>query len=415
MLSWTRVSAMTAAIVIAGISATAAASSQAGAEPHVSCSSPSPCVSDLNSGSGPGLASTSLLGNGLFGKTLFNSTGPSNAKSGVVGVDGSASSGFNAGVTGTSKNGTGVSGSGGGIGVIGKSTNGTGAAGVSKNGYGVSGSSQKSNGVVGISNGTGSTFAGVLGVNNSTNTAVEALGSGGPLFIGHGSGGSDVFKVDDAGDVLISHEFASGLDQNTAFGVEGMGNSIGVVGIGGTSNAAGVASTAVGGGAMYVATNASNTRTLLADDSGNLTITGLIFTAGGCSTGCVKNQREPGMRVVSYSPHEAAPTMEDVGEGQLVDGRTYVALDPSFANVIDPPSSYFVFITPEGDNRGLYVADKTLHGFSVRESQGGHSTLPFSYRIVAKPYGANQARLPRVNFAAQPAILRPHAPAHPGK
>jgi hypothetical protein len=153
---------------------------------------------------------------------------------------------------------------------------------------------------------------------------------------------------------------------------------------------------------MYVATNSSNTQTLLADDAGNLTITGFIFTAGVCSSGCAVNPKGPGVRVVTYAPREAAPTVEDVGEGQLVGGRSYVALDHDFATVIDQHSSYFVFITPEGDNRGLFVTGKSLRGFTVTESQGGRSTVPFSYRIVAKPYGPAHPRLARVNFAAQP-------------
>jgi hypothetical protein len=56
--------------------------------------------------------------------------------------------------------------------------------------------------------------------------------------------------------------------------------------------------------------------------------------------------------------------------------------------------SYLVFVTPEGDNRGLYVTQKSANGFAVHESQGGHSSLAFSYRIVAKPFGNQIPRLP---------------------
>jgi hypothetical protein len=51
----------------------------------------------------------------------------------------------------------------------------------------------------------------------------------------------------------------------------------------------------------------------------------------------------------------------------------------------DQSVSYMVFITPEGDNRGLYVTQKSGSGFEVRESQGGHSTLPFNYRTSQSP------------------------------
>jgi hypothetical protein len=74
-----------------------------------------------------------------------------------------------------------------------------------------------------------------------------------------------------------------------------------------------------------------------------------------------------------------------------------VHLESRFATTKAPGVNYLVFITPEGDNRGLYVTQKSAVGFAVRESQGGHSTLAFSYRIVAKPFENDSPRLP--NYA----------------
>ena len=358
-----------------------------------------------------------------MGRTSFNSTSFSNGVAGVNGMDGSGSGKFDSGVTGTSTRGTGVHGSsssgtgvhgsstsasgvsgtsGSGIGVNGTSNSNAGVVGSSTSGSGLFGTSGSADGVIGTTHGSGGATAAVQGNNSSTTTAIRANGFGGDLFIGNSTGGIDVFRVDDPGDVLADGEGAFGNNETTSFGVEGRGTVEGVVGIGLSSGSAAVASTGVSGATLYVATNSSNTQTLIADDSGNLTITGEIFTGGVCSSGCVKNPKAPGTRIITYAPHEAAPTVEDVGEGQLTGGSSYVALDPAFASVIDQHANYFVFITPEGDNRGLFVTGKSTRGFSVRESQGGRSTLPFSYRIVAKPYGATQPRLARVNFAAQP-------------
>ncbi|HEY7980612.1 MAG TPA: hypothetical protein VID19_03945, partial [Candidatus Eremiobacteraceae bacterium] len=57
------------------------------------------------------------------------------------------------------------------------------------------------------------------------------------------------------------------------------------------------------------------------------------------------------------------------------------------------------FVTPDGDNNGLYVTGKSAHGFIVREARGGRSTLAFDYRIVAKPIDENGARLPLDTYA----------------
>jgi hypothetical protein len=156
---------------------------------------------------------------------------------------------------------------------------------------------------------------------------------------------------------------------------------------------------------MFVGNNSHGTNAFIVDDFGNISITGHIFTAGSCASGCVIDPKKPGTHVVTYAPREAAPTMEDVGEAQLTGGSAYVHLDPAFANVIDQRSPYLVFLTPEGDNRGLFVTQKSLTGFAVRESQGGRSTLAFSYRIVAKPFGQSSPRLAVVMMAAQPKRL----------
>jgi hypothetical protein len=93
--------------------------------------------------------------------------------------------------------------------------------------------------------------------------------------------------------------------------------------------------------------------------------------------------------------------MEDFGEGQLTNGSAYVRIDRAFANAIDQSSDYLVFITPDGDSKGLYVTMRSPNGFEVRESGGGRSTLQFSYRIVAKPYGSTEARLPLTHDAIE--------------
>jgi hypothetical protein len=59
-----------------------------------------------------------------------------------------------------------------------------------------------------------------------------------------------------------------------------------------------------------------------------------------------------------------------------------VKLDANFAKVIKR-GDYKVFLTPEGDCRGLYVR-KSAASFEVRELAGGTSSVAFSYRIVGR-------------------------------
>jgi hypothetical protein len=61
-----------------------------------------------------------------------------------------------------------------------------------------------------------------------------------------------------------------------------------------------------------------------------------------------------------------------------------VNVDPAFAETVSETADYHVFLTPNGDSKGLYVTQKTASSFEVRESGGRTSSLSFDYRIVAK-------------------------------
>src|SRR5262245_18457201 len=73
---------------------------------------------------------------------------------------------------------------------------------------------------------------------------------------------------------------------------------------------------------------------------------------------------------------------EDFGTAKLKRGRAVVKLDADFATVITRDCR--VFLTSEGDCRGLFVRRKTAASFEVRELMGGASYVSFSYRIVGK-------------------------------
>ena len=73
---------------------------------------------------------------------------------------------------------------------------------------------------------------------------------------------------------------------------------------------------------------------------------------------------------------------EDFGAAKLKRGRAVVKLDANFAKVIKR-GDYKVFLSAEGDCRGLYVR-KSGASFEVREFGRGRSSVAFSYRIVGR-------------------------------
>jgi hypothetical protein len=98
-----------------------------------------------------------------------------------------------------------------------------------------------------------------------------------------------------------------------------------------------------------------------------------------------------------YALESPESWFEDFGRGEMVGGRALVDLDPDYAAVVRT-EDYHVFLTPEGDSRGLYVTNKRSSGFEVQEQQGGTGTLTFSYRVVARRADIDVERLEKIEL-----------------
>jgi hypothetical protein len=343
------------------------------------CSTVAACVLGVNTrsstasgfGADAGVAATSVDGDGLDAETTFASKSSSNARSGIAGFDASTTGTFNSGVFGYSGKGTGVHG-------------------VTNDGVGVLAASTSAQGlalrVTGASRAVAATFVSGVGL---------SLQDGANLAHESNTG----IAVSDLGD---------GIDVGTDFGV-------GLTVTGGAMGSGAVISSS-GGDALDIDQSgpgiplfinpdggASEDELLVSgllslDPAGNLTLSGSLTQNG---TPMSATQTTTGRALRTYAPREAEATIEDVGETTVRNGRALVALDPAFAATLDPSRPYYVFLTAEGENRGLYVTAKSARGFAIRESYGGLSTLDVQYRIVAKPYDARQTpRLAPIDFAA---------------
>jgi hypothetical protein len=162
--------------------------------------------------------------------------------------------------------------------------------------------------------------------------------------------------------------------------------------------------TTAAGNYLISAHSSDSSKYMSVDDHGNIYYTGALYHETTCH-GC-----RVGTSVRSYALHESEPAMEDVGSGRLINGSAYVALDPTFRSVVDPATDYHVLVTPEGDSNGVFVTARTNRGFFVHENRGGRSSVAFSYRIVAKPLGSAEPRLPTIQADARGAV---HAARRP--
>jgi hypothetical protein len=310
------------------------------------------CISGNNSSSGIGVIGTSKTGTGLRGTSTSQYGLKATSVSGDA-ILAQTTSGNAAISASAGTNGYGVS-STGRIGLYGDSAN---------NNYGVYGttSSGAGYGVVGL---VGANGVGTYGSSNS-GYGVEGLASTGTAgYFSSGTGYAVIAQA--AGSVALYANNSAGN------GSDIRGTYIALLGRSPTS------------GFPLALTDPSGNNLFYVDGNGNVSYKGGLFhftsVAGGAT-------------VKAFSPNAAQPTIEDSGTAQLVAGAAAVRLDSTFAASIDASGGYRVFLTPNGDTRGLFVATKTPTGFVVRESQGGHSTVSFDYRILATSLGHSGERM----------------------
>lgn len=336
--------------------------------------------------SGTGVQGTSAKGNGAIATTNNPSKTTELGFSGVYGDDSSTDGGgLNVGVTGFTTAGTGV---------VGISTSGSGTAGESTSGYGVVGTTTNP------SKTNGDERSGVYGEDLSSdggfrNDGVDGVSTDGTGVSGQSTGGDGV----------------AGQSTNL-YGIEAH-----------STNDAGVYTESDN----FIGAWATGPTGLVADCTATDEIEG--YGAGGpnyfvdctgSTTSVVRSRNH--LYATTSTPRSTLPVLEDYGEGQLVDGHATVQLDPAFAATITDRSPYLVFVTPDGDTKGLYVTNKTLQSFDVRETQGGTSSLTFDYRIVARPASDNRPRMtlamhappaPRLESRRVVGVPQITAPPHP--
>lgn len=129
------------------------------------------------------------------------------------------------------------------------------------------------------------------------------------------------------------------------------------------------------------------------------------LVASGNKSAVLRTSRGHRLMSVIESPEV---WFEDFGEGQLVNGRAHVELDPLFLETVTINAEHpmKVFIQLRDDCRGTYVKASTT-GFDVFELQGGTSNASFSYRVVAKRKGYEGQRLEETAVGEEDPTLYP--------
>jgi hypothetical protein len=330
------------------------------------CADTRACLTAANSSSGKAIVGVSQTNYAIEGRITTTPPFHGTIFAGIRGDDASANqTDYNAGVLGTAPNGTGV------VGITSFDS--------SNNGL-------EQDGVVGLDNSKSVNFnAGVFGASRE-NAGLFGFATG--------------VTIPSCSFLCPKSGTGVGAESPTGTGVFSRG-AIGVLALGDTHKFPALAiGTYMSNGPLIDAFGGSDNQTqvLFLDHHGNLTIAGKLTQY---DTPMTVKTTSHGDQVGTFAPQQSQPTMEDFGEAQLIEGRATVRLDPRFASTIDGRFRYLVFLTPQGDSSGLYVAQKTADAFVVREHGDAPSFrgragagVVFDYRIVAQPYGPTTGRLP---------------------
>jgi len=240
---------------------------------------------------------------------------------------------------------------------------------------GVSGVSTYGIGVYGETRGGSFAYAnGPAGVSGATYTSTTFLGYS---FGVRGVSYCTAPGISSAG--VFGYGIYSGVEK--VYGVWGLCNSI-------TSGSVGVIGQGTGTAGTY----------------------GVYYSGGLAGTGSkscvVKTSKGPTLLYCQESPEN---WFEDFGEGQLLNGKAHIELDPLFLETvtIDQQNPMKVFIQLNDENCQGTAVKRRLSGFDVVELNNGTSNAHFTYRVVAKRKGFEDKRLDQCTAGLSDPYLYP--------
>ncbi len=352
-----------------------------------------------------GVYGISLFGSAVVGQTQANQTSTGPTLAGVAGVDNTNNEGYNDGVLGTTTSGAygveGDSSNGAFGGVYGSATTGSGVFGFSQYGIGVAASSFGTNaalyastnaqgladaidavgyGGFGIS-ASSAAFPGVYGTslsNDGVQGFTASLGSNGVSGISTQASDASCTPQCSGGDGVLGLTDAS---------TDGSGNLEGGVEGSGYYSVLGVPATS--GSYSFAGTDNTGALQTTIDAEGNINTNGEVVSFAGISSVA---RTSHGLYSKSFGTQAMSHVLEDEHTATIANGSGVVRIDPAFTESVGS-ADYQVFLTPDGDCNGLYVAAKSATSFVVRELRGGHASLAFDYRIVGHPYGQSAERM----------------------
>lgn len=265
---------------------------------------------------------------------------------------------------------------------------------------------------------TNASGAGVVGLGNNVSSFTLSTGGSGGAFFGTLTGlygfapGSQGYGV-----------YGKATDAANGYGVVGIANNVGGVGpVGGAGGAFTGYNYGVAGSQTNITPNVQTAAGYFVGGANTgLQVTTLVeaFSASnthykiwgsnpGTVSTCVPDLN--GNAVTLHAPETPEFYFQDYGQAQLANGTVHIEIDPVLAKniVINEKHPLRVFVQLEGDCKGVYVTNKTTHGFDVVELNGGTSNTSFQWSITCNVadamVGNRLSKFADLRFEAGPQI-----------
>lgn len=212
------------------------------------------------------------------------------------------------------------------------------------------------------SNGTG------IGIFSFATTALSGVG-----LVGVGNNAS--------GSIIVPARGCGVAGTGTQYGVMGFATTM--VNTNGTGNNSATLGANGSAGGYFEVQSAGVAQTWAYVGVRDNTATNRKIIGPGTVNTIVKN---PTGKLVALSCPEAPENLfQDYGQGQLINGKAHIIIDPTFAMniLVNEKHPLRVFVQLEGNCKGVFVTNKTSNSFDVEELDGGTSNTAFVYTIVA--------------------------------
>lgn len=215
---------------------------------------------------------------------------------------------------------------------------------------------------------------GVIGTGNGIGGNYLVLGSGG-AFTGNTMGLFCLGTV--AGNSTGILAVSNGAGLTTLVGGSGVSGSSDLIGVAGWANSSAFDDRAGG----YFDANSGTSYAYV----GGITLLGVNRKIEGNGTVNTTVKDLNNNLVVLSCPEAPENLFQDFGIGTLTNGKAHISLDPIFSKniVVNSQHPLRVFIQLRGDCKGVFVENETRYGFDVTELQGGNSAASFTWFVTA--------------------------------